>query len=486
MKCKEIAVLAQNDSVLKFLREFFDGRKNYRACYHADPASFLNKGWKKSPAVVIAEGAMLQEVAGRTGSVPTIAVIHGNTRNDIESVINCQAKSYILKPYLDIDLEYKLTTAIADKDTIEKIENERKELEAIVDLTQLILATLDPKELLYRIVAKVAEIIPVTRCSIIKADKRRRSAYVVASYEDPDITSIKLSLSRYPEIDEALKLRRPVVINDVTKNPLMDKVMKFVGPLGISSILVVPILLRDKVIGTLFLRTSRVGHTFSPNEVRLLNALANASANVLHNAFLFEQIEDEKARLEKLAITDYLTGIYNVRYFYHRIIEEFSRCQRYGLPISCLMIDIDFFKKINDEYGHKTGDEVLKEFARHLRKRTRKSDVVARYGGEEFIMLLPQTALDGAIAEAERIRKYIQNHRFKALKAKGGLTISVGVASYSSRKIKTHDDLISCADNALFIAKHKGRNRVATFEEKMPRARKRGLKKSAGQLSGGA
>ncbi|MEJ2696857.1 MAG: sensor domain-containing diguanylate cyclase [Candidatus Sulfobium sp.] len=478
--CKDIAVLARKGSVLRFLHGFFDGSRAYKVCYAADPAAFLKTFRRKSPAAVIAEGAMLQKVADKIDGVPTIAVIHGNVKSDIEKAITCQAKSYILKPYLDIDLEYKLASAIADKDTIEKIENERRELEAIVDLTQLLLATLDPRELLYRIVAKVAEIIPVTRCSIIKADKRHRAAFVVASYEDPNITSIRLMLSKYPEIDEALRSGKPIVINDVSKAPLMSKVRKFIEPLGISSILVVPILLRNKVIGTLFLRTSRSGHTFSQNEIRLLNALANASANVLHNAFLFEQMEGEKARLEKLAITDYLTGIYNVRFFYHRIIEEFIRCQRYSLPVSCLMIDIDFFKRINDEYGHKIGDEVLKEFARLLKKGTRKSDVLARYGGEEFILLLTQTALDGAIAEAERIREYVEAQRFRGLKRKGGLTVSVGIAVYPHPQVRTHDDLISCADKALFIAKHMGRNRVAVYQEEKQPPRKGRRKRPSG------
>lgn len=484
MECKDIAVLARNDSVLRFLREFFDGRETYNPCYDEDPLAFVEKVREKPPSVVIAEGAMLYKVAGKLTGLPTIAVIHGNARSDIEKVISCQAKSYILKPFLDIDLEYKLASAITDRDNLEKIENDRKELEAIVDLTQLILATLDPKELLFRIVSKIAEIIPVTRCSMIRADKSRRAAFVLASFEDPEITSIKLSLSKYPEIDEALRLRKPVVINDVSTDPLMSKVRKFIAPIGISSILVVPILRHDKVIGTLFLRTSRAGHTFSPNEIRLLNALADASANALHNAFLFEQMEDEKARLEKLAITDYLTGIYNVRYFYHRIVEEFSRCQRYHLPISCLMVDIDFFKKINDEYGHKTGDDVLKEFARLLRKHTRKTDVLARYGGEEFILLLTQTSLTGATAEAERMRDYIENHRFKALKKKGGLTVSVGIAVYPHRKVSTHDDLITLADDALFTAKHRGRNRIAVYEDKSSPARKAGSRNSSITRSG--
>jgi diguanylate cyclase (GGDEF)-like protein len=343
------------------------------------------------------------------------------------------------------------------------MEREVKDLEAIIDLTQWILATLDPKELLFRMVTKISEIIPVTRCSVIKVDWLHRSAFVVASFEDPDISGIKLSLGKYPEIVEALKSKKPVVIKDVTKDPLMKKVLAIIGPLGIRSILVVPIFLRSKVIGTLFIRTSRTKHSFTSQEVRLLKALADASASVLHNAFLFEQIEDEKARLEKLAITDFLTGIFNVRYFYHRIIEEFSRCQRYDLPISCLMVDIDHFKRVNDVYGHKAGDMVLKEFAGKLKKHSRKSDVVARYGGEEFVILLPQTTTEGAVAEAERIRACVKKARFKSLDGKLGLTVSIGVSTYPHEKIKTHEDLIALADDALLRAKSRGRDKVVVY-----------------------
>jgi diguanylate cyclase (GGDEF)-like protein len=170
-------------------------------------------------------------------------------------------------------------------------------------------------------------------------------------------------------------------------------------------------------------------------------------------------MEDEKSRLEKVAVTDYLTGIYNIRYFYHRIIEEFSRSERYNLPIGCLMLDIDFFKKINDSYGHKTGDLVLKEFAQQLRRHTRKSDVLARYGGEEFVIMLPQTPVQGAIAEAERLRNAIKKHKFKSLKNQSGITVSIGVSVYPNARIKTHDDLISAADDALYEAKKSGRDR---------------------------
>lgn len=460
--CREIAVLAKSSSVTKFLQGFFCDRKRYIPNYFRNPNFFIKALDKKPPAAVIAECKLLNRVAESIKELPTVALIDGvNIESEIENAINCRARNYICKPYIEQDLEYKLESIIRDNDKIRKMETDVRDLEAIIDLTQWILATLDSKELLYRVVTKIADVMPVTRCSIIRVDWLHKSAYVVSSFEDPDIVGIKINLRKYPEISEALRLRKPVLVKDVLTDPLMKRVKDIIGPLGIRSILVVPIFLSDKVIGTLFIRTSRDGHTFNEHEVKLLKALADASAIVLHNALLFEQIEDEKTRLEKLAITDFLTGIYNIRYFYHRCIEEFSRSERYSLPMSCLMVDIDYFKKINDVHGHKIGDSVLREFAQKMRKHSRKSDVVARYGGEEFVILMPQTTAQGAMAEAERIRECVKKCHFKSLKKDQRLTVSIGISTYPHEKIHSHDDLISMADEALFAAKRKGRDRIA-------------------------
>ena len=129
-------------------------------------------------------------------------------------------------------------------------------------------------------------------------------------------------------------------IKDALKDPLLKKVRPVIAPLGIRSIVVIPVIFRNEVIGTLFLRTSRAGHTFTEREIKLCNAIANAATNALYNAFLYEKLETEKTKLEKFAITDYLTGIYNIRYFYHRLEAEFSRAQRYKalFPASCLTL----------------------------------------------------------------------------------------------------------------------------------------------------
>lgn len=395
--------------------------------------------------------------------IPSIAMISGNHRKGIEEVSRLDVDDYLFLP-LDIkELDYKLRKILKKVRIVESLKKETDDLQTLIDLNQVLTSTLDPQEILYLIVKKISEIIPVTRCSIIRIDSDGRYGYVVSTFEDPNLRNIRLDLRKYPEIRKALISKSPVIISDVTSDPIMERVRDIIFSLGIRSIMVIPIVFREEVIGTLFIRTSRAGYSFSEREIKLCHAIANASANALYNAFLFERIEDEKARLERLAITDYLTGLYNVRYFYHRLEEEFSRAQRYNFPLSCLMIDIDHFKEINDRYGHRAGDSVLREIARLMKTHTRKSDVLARYGGEEFIMLLPETHQKGAIIKAESLRTSISRMRFRALKDKRNVTISIGIATYPDVSVSHADELITYADTALYEAKTAGRNRVEVF-----------------------
>ena len=465
MIIKKIAVLARNKKADNFLRSFFASKKMYKPSYFDDTGLFLKYIKKNTPAAVVAEDSFLSLIADKTTRVPVIAVITGKIGKGLDTAITHHVDSYMYAPFHDKDLEYKLERLILGRNEFEAMKREIWELGISVELSRLISTTLDPKELLYKIVKKISDVMAVNRCSIIRVDWMRKSAYVVASHEDPNIAGLKLNLKKYPEILAALSLREAVLINDISTDPLMRKVRDIIMPLGIRSILVIPIIFHEKVIGTLFLRTSRTSRAFDAAEIQLLDTIAKTSANALYNAFLFEQIEDEKTRLEKLAITDYLTGLYNVRYLYQRIIEEFNRSERYIMPLSCLMLDIDHFKNINDLYGHKIGDTVLQEFTRLLKRFSRKSDVLARYGGEEFIILLPQTSVKGAFAEAERMRISIRNHRFKSLENKKGITVSIGISCTPHPKIKTHDELISLADDALFEAKKSGRDKVIMYKE---------------------
>jgi len=463
MPTNKVVIVAEQKESITFLKSFFRRKTAYAPCF-IDKAELYPACVSRRPALfTITEAALLQDVVQKTTKTPVLCLLPADFRKGLDAAITHNIKYFMRTPYDKQELEYKIESMLIEHDTLRQMQTYIQELGTIAEVSQLVSSTLDSREIFFRTVKKIADTMSVARCSIIRVDWLHKNAYVISSHEDPNLPMLKLRLRKYPELTQALRSKKPVVISDVKIDPIMKRVKDVLTPLGIRSIMVVPIIFRENVIGTLFLRTSRSARTFGQSEIQLVMTIANSVANALYNAFLFEQLEDEKTRLEKLSITDFLTGIYNVRYFSNRIIEEFSRSQRYGDSICCMMVDIDHFKKVNDVYGHKTGDRVLKEVAQTLRKYSRRSDVVARYGGEEFIILLPQTPLAGGIAEANSLIELIRGHRFKTLKHKEGITVSIGLSCYPHPKIVSHDTLISSADDALFNAKKSGRNRVVVF-----------------------
>lgn len=173
-------------------------------------------------------------------------------------------------------------------------------------------------------------------------------------------------------------------------------------------------------------------------------------------------------KLEAFSIRDELTDIYNHRYFQEKLGEEFSRAKRYNHSLSCMMLDIDYFKSINDVRGHLVGDEILKELAQFLVDLSRQADVVARYGGEEFVILLPHISYEGASFVAERVRKAIAEKVFLAGRFNTKLTVSIGLASFPEDSVQKSNDLVIFADQALYRAKGaKGRNSVCAYSSIM-------------------
>jgi two-component system cell cycle response regulator len=162
--------------------------------------------------------------------------------------------------------------------------------------------------------------------------------------------------------------------------------------------------------------------------------------------------------------TDALTGVDNRRYLEERMHEVWRHSQRLHEPVSLVMCDIDHFKQVNDEHGHQAGDAVLKQFAQLLKKATRDIDRVGRYGGEEFLLILPGTVLDAAVTFAERVRRDVQAHTFTYNGGTVRRTMSCGVASWPHPRITNEDALIKAADDALYVAKETGRNRVIRFD----------------------
>jgi diguanylate cyclase (GGDEF)-like protein len=175
---------------------------------------------------------------------------------------------------------------------------------------------------------------------------------------------------------------------------------------------------------------------------------------------LQKELMETNRRLELLSVTDGLTKLHNHRFFQDELAKKFEETQRYERPLSLAMIDIDFFKKVNDTHGHAVGDDVLKQVARLYESSIRSTDLVARYGGEEFAVMMPETELEDALVLAEKIRSLIESSPIDTQAGPLPITVSMGVASVPRSKIHSAKELIIAADKALYRAKKGGRNQV--------------------------
>ncbi len=219
----------------------------------------------------------------------------------------------------------------------------------------------------------------------------------------------------------------------------------------LESLLVLPLLVKDQVIGTFTVAAKRA-FAFPTDRREMLGVIANQVAISLQNAHMYQALEEQ-------ATTDGLTGLVNHRTFQERFSAMLGRADRHKFPVSLILTDIDHFKKVNDTHGHPVGDEVLRRVASILGASARKIDIVARYGGEEFAIVLEATDRAGARQLAERIRADVAKQQFKSAKGNFEVTLSLGVASYPE-DATAKEVVIARADESLYAAKHGGRNRT--------------------------
>lgn len=198
---------------------------------------------------------------------------------------------------------------------------------------------------------------------------------------------------------------------------------------------------------------------------RLPNVIREAKSKhelIETNRFLIQELRKANDRLQKLTLTDEMTQLYNYRFLQSQLETEIKRAERYQKPLSICLIDLDHFKKINDQYGHQAGDEALRRVARILTDSVRNVDFVGRYAGDEFLIIFPNTQLADALRLCERIVNSTQNESIEFEGHKIPLSLSIGVTDYQPSRRNSVPSLMAAADRCLYQAKSSGRNRVET------------------------
>ncbi|HXX35538.1 MAG TPA: sensor domain-containing diguanylate cyclase [Thermodesulfobacteriota bacterium] len=230
------------------------------------------------------------------------------------------------------------------------------------------------------------------------------------------------------------------------------------GKATLKSRLTLPLVVEGEILGCLSVHSEQP-NAFDAQDLQFLSVIGYQMAASLKHFQRFSSIKN-------MATYDTLTGLYNRRYFEERLEVEAENSFRSGVPLSLVMVDIDHFKKINDTFGHTDGDQILCKISSLLKNSVRRKDTVARYGGEEFILILPEAALQQSYVIAERIRQRVENTLFEVGRTQVNLTLSMGISNFPSHRVKSKEELIKLADQALYDAKRGGRNKVCIFTEK--------------------
>lgn len=392
-----------------------------------------------------------------TRRIPLILFTSSLNKEDVILGLKAGADDYIGKPPSLPELIARVDAHLRSSDYYTELEH--KDLLLLLELSEKIFATRNPMTILRIVVEKMSDAFDVARCSFVGLNDQG-GLVVKASNDLAAGEEIEIDLQKYPEIRQALETKRPVYVDNIREDPLMDSVRKEVEGLEYNSIFVVPIIKKESLIGTFFLRTASAASDGLDQRVgKLCQLVANMSANALENAILFESLKKAQEYFEEMSIRDSLTKLYNHRHFYNRLEHEFSRAYRYRAPLSLVFFDIDDFKSINDVHGHTDGDIVLKKIGHIIKSVIRKSDLGARYGGDEFVVLLPNTSTGGARGMADRLHSAIRRHHFECLNG-AGVTVSVGVATFENRNISSSQQLVDLADDAMYQAKSGGKDNI--------------------------
>ena len=376
-------------------------------------------------------------------------------------------KTQLPETVVQSDEVEKLRTSLRKAEAeVQRLLDEAAVRGALVDILHEVMGSLSMGELFHMLARRLARALNLSHSSVIFAQSGDRVGTVASAHEDPQLENLQVELDRYPEIEAALSSEKPILIPDIWQSgrykALREAWQRDGSVISVRSIIALPFRLDHDRTGVFLLRRTADKPSLNEGDAEFAETVIKSAMKAMQRAHLVEVTKADNARLEALSRTDPLTQLLNRRALHLQLATEVDRVRRYNAPLSVLMIDVDGFKGVNDTYGHHAGDLVLIELAVVLGRAARSVDTVARYGGDEFVIALPETGEAGAIAFAERLRDKIESHPFEiGQPAPFHLTVSIGVADFPEPQVETAEDLLECADRALYRAKAAGRNLVS-------------------------
>ena len=409
----------------------------------------------------LAEAVRDLATAVRFAGAPVIVLLADGGADAVADALQAGAQDAMASPVHFGELRARIDADLRLRRDLHDARDALRTRDLLFDIFQEVSSALRADEIFQTLVRRVGQAFGLTHCSFVLTAPGEDQGRVVAVYENPAIRDLRVELERYPEIQEAIRTERPVIIHDVHEHPLFETIRKRWTQqridVNVQSAVALPVFVQGRAAGVFFLRTVQGDPKLRNQDVAFANTIAQAAARVLEN-------EERRAAIYRrqisAGVTDVLTGCASLDGLDRRLRDEFERARRYSLRFALIVIDIDRLRDINERLGQQAGDRVLGELGAMMQREIRAPDFVARYGGDEFALILPETDATGGRHFVERLRQLLARHTFPDLGPGKVPSLSAGVVAFPHAEVLRPEDLFTQVEAALERGKKSAPDRI--------------------------